>query len=131
MTQRTLGIHHVVLTVSDIDRSAEFYARVLGLRRGGDESASWRYLTDGTVHFIVQRAPDAPIPEDRFDENRVGLDHVAFAVPSRTELEATLAVLRAMAIPSAGIEHDPDGDGDYIAFRDPDNIQVEVYIADS
>ncbi len=130
MSHPTRGLHYVVLTVTDVARSADFYARILQMRRGTDEAHGWRYLTDGVVHFLVQRAPLAPVPGDRFDENRVGLDHLAFAVPSRIELEATLASLQELGVDTAGIELDEDGGGEYVAFRDPDNIQVEVYVAD-
>jgi hypothetical protein len=41
-----------------------------------------------------------------------------------------LAVLKALDVPTAGIEFDPDGEGEYVCFRDPDNIQVELYIGD-
>ena len=129
MADRTRGLHHVVLTVTDIDRSAEFYARILQLKHGTNEEHDWRYLTDGVVHFLVQRAPNLPISGDRFDENRGGLDQLAFAVPSRAELEATLASLQELGVKTAGIEFDPDGGAEYVAFRDPDNIQVEVYVA--
>lgn len=129
MAYRTRGLHHVVLTVTDVNRSAEFYARALKLKLGAAERDA-RCLTDGAVHFCLQRAPHAPLPNDRFDENRIGLDHVAFSVPSRTELEATLETLREMGVETAGIEFEPDGQAEYVCFRDPDNIQVEVYASE-
>lgn len=78
--------------------------------------------------LCLQQAARELIPEDRFDEHRVGLDHVAFSVAGRTELEATLEVLEGLKVQTAGIEYDADGQAEFICFRDPDNIQVEVYV---
>ena len=71
-----------------------------------------------------------PLPGDRFDENRQGLDHLAFAVSSRADLEEMVVRLKEMGVDTAGIEFDPDGQSEYVCFRDPDNIQVEVYLAE-
>ena len=125
---KTRGLHHVVLTVTDVERSADFYGQVLGIKigqRGGDAIC----LNDGLFHYCLQRSPTTE-PGDRFDESRVGLDHVAFSVPSRRELEETLPILEALGVETAGIEWDEAGEADYICFRDPDNIQVELYASD-
>ncbi|MQG70107.1 MAG: hypothetical protein FI707_15125 [SAR202 cluster bacterium] len=125
----TRGLHHVVLTVTDIERSADFYSTIFKLTVGQDDDSA-RCMWDDVVLLCLQRSPHAPIPNDRFDENRLGLDHLAFAVPSRIELEETVATLRALGVDTAGIEFDPDGQSEYVCFRDPDNIQVEVYVSD-
>lgn len=129
MPGRIRGLHHLVLTVSDPTRSAIFYERVLGIKAfPGDDKV--RCISCGSFLLCLQRPPQQPLPEDRFDENRVGLDHIGFSVASRQELEALLQVLRELNVPTAGIEFDPDGEGEYVCFRDPDNIQVELYIGD-
>ncbi len=127
MSRRTQGIHHVVLTVTDVARSTEFYEKVLAMKVL-EASEKGSVLADGEALLCLQRPSHAPLPNDRFDENRVGLDHVALSVASRKELEATLDVLRDLGVETAGIEFDPDGQADYVCFRDPDNIQVEVYV---
>ena len=123
------GIHHLVLTVSDPARSATFYERVLGVKAfPGDEKV--RCISCETFLLCFQRPPQQGLPNDRFDENRLGLDHVGFSVASRQQLEDLLTVLQALEVPTAGIEFDPDGEGEYVCFRDPDNIQVEFYVGD-
>ena len=65
-----------------------------------------------------------PVAADRFDENRVGLDHIAFRVDSKTELDAAAAHLDEL-----GIEHEPIkdiGPAYILEFRDPDNIALEL-----
>jgi glyoxylase I family protein len=65
---------------------------------------------------------------DPFDERRVGLDHLAFGVDSRSDLDAWTERLRA-----AGVIHSPVATSNSIpgaavvVFRDPDNIQLEVF----
>jgi catechol 2,3-dioxygenase-like lactoylglutathione lyase family enzyme len=129
MPGRIRGLHQIVLTVSNPTRSAAFYEKILGLKAfAGDDQV--RCIACGSFLLCLQRPPDRPLPDDWFDENRIGLDHIGFSVASRTELVELLAVLKALDVPTAGIEFDPDGEGEYVCFRDPDNIQVELYIGD-
>lgn len=123
---RTKGIHHIVLTVTDVALSTDFYQKVLGMQvlGGGDDVG---VLVDGDGMLCLQRGR-TPVQGDRFDENRIGVDHVAFSVAGRSELEATLRVLAELDVQTAGIEFDPDGQAEYVCFRDPDNIQIEVYV---
>jgi catechol 2,3-dioxygenase-like lactoylglutathione lyase family enzyme len=126
---RTRGVHHIVLTVTDVAKSAEFYADVLGMELfTGDERV--QCMSDGLMLLCCQRAPDPAqtLSGDRFNENRPGLDHIGFAVESRQQLEDTLAALTRRGIVTAGIEFDPDGASEYVCFRDPDHIQIEVYV---
>ncbi len=129
MPKQIRGVHHIILTVADPDRSDAFYRRILGVESGGgNENVRWISCDNFLLAF--QRAPHQPILNDRFDENRVGLDHFAFAVDSRKQLEDLLILLKEMNIPTAGIEFDPDGKEEYVCFRDPDNIQLEFYVGD-
>lgn len=129
MALQIRGIHHVVLTVSDPTRSAAFYEKVLGVKAfPGDEKVMCISCKDFLLCF--QRPPKQGLPNDRFDENRLGLDHIGFSVESRQQLEDLLVVLEELGVATAGIEFDPDGEGDYVCFRDPDNIQVEFYVGD-
>lgn len=126
---------HVRLTVTDFARSRAFYDEVFGLPvafevpENADEAtrAQLAFLFDGVIyavgdsHFGVR--PGAPAG-DRFDENRVGLDHVSFLVDSRADLENTVRVLEGLGVSHAGIK---DLGGNYILeFRDPDNIALEL-----
>lgn len=129
MTLQIRGIHHIVLTVSDPAKSVEFYERILGVKSDwGNETVIC--IPCGSFLLCLQRPPKQGLPNDRFDENRPGLDHVGFSVESHKELENLLRVLKELNVSTAGIEFDPDGRSDYVCFRDPDNIQVEFYVGD-
>ncbi len=121
-------VHHVMLTVSDLDLARDFYTRVLGYRvavempeRGG------AILTDGTTMLAVATPPERPLPRDQFDENRVGLDHLSFSMGSRADLERALSVLDEYGVPHGSIDDlGPDMRLYTLTFRDPDNIQLEL-----
>jgi catechol 2,3-dioxygenase-like lactoylglutathione lyase family enzyme len=129
MSLKIRGVHHIVLTVSEVDRSTTFYEKVLGAKSDwGNERV--RCIPCKTFLLCLQLPPKQALPEDRFDENRVGLDHIGFSVASRKQLEDLLVVLDDLGVETAGIEFDPDGKEEYVCFRDPDNIQVEFYVGD-
>ena len=122
-------VHHITLTVSDLARSADFYTRHFGFQPLVD-LGSRRLLTNGHFILAVTLPSDAntPVPDgDRFNENRIGLDHVSFGVGSRAELDAAAAYLDAQGVTRGDIRDLGSGFGIYVmAVRDPDNIQVEL-----
>jgi glyoxylase I family protein len=126
-TISTGAIHHIALTVTDKQRSLDFYTNVLGFQMV-TEFGPKHLLSNGSVILGLALAPEASraIPNDQFDENRVGLDHLSLSVPNRADLDRALAVLEASGIPHGEIK-DLGGLGIFVlAFRDPDNIQVEL-----
>jgi glyoxylase I family protein len=62
---------------------------------------------------------------ETFAETRTGLDHVGFSVPSRADLEAWQAHLQALGVTQSPIADTPYGH--ILVFRDPDNIQLELF----
>jgi glyoxylase I family protein len=135
------NLHHVVIRVQDPARSRSFYEEILGLSFlelpvGGAVTAAWRGApTEGTLlatqagdTFVILEPPLEGTPEDeRFNERRIGIDHLAFGVDDRATLDELVERLRAEGSETAGVEHDPVLDKDYVAFRDPDNVQWEFY----
>ena len=66
-----------------------------------------------------------PAPAETFSEFRVGLDHVAFGLADRGELEKWTARLDEL-----GIAHGPIETAHYgsdVSFRDPDGIALEFF----
>src|ERR1700757_5052584 len=61
-----------------------------------------------------------------FDERRVGLDHIAFQVADRAELQRWVAHLEATGVVHSGIAD--MSYGPTLVFRDPDNIQFELFV---
>lgn len=122
------AIHHITLTVTNLERSADFYQRVLGFERIAD-LGSRIIMHNGTFMLVVGLAPDRDeaSENDRFSENRVGLDHVSFLVESKEALLQAGETLDRMHVPRGAVRDLGKGFGIYVmAFRDPDNIQLEM-----
>jgi glyoxylase I family protein len=126
-TITTGGVHHVALTVSDVVRSAQFYIDLLGFQKLMDLGP--RILVGNGSVMIGLTPPTDPaqaIQGDRFNENRLGLDHLSFSVASRADLENAVRLLDEHGIGHGEIT-ELDGLGiTILSFRDPDNIQIEL-----
>jgi glyoxylase I family protein len=126
-------IHHLGFTVRDVEVSAAWYTDVLGFQRVGDYAApdgsrQKVFLRHEHLRARIGLTQHRDSPKDAFDETRAGLDHLAFAVSSREELDrwaqrfsgsdvVYAAVASANSIPGASV----------LVFRDPDNIQLELF----
>ncbi|MGD9093071.1 MAG: VOC family protein [Anaerolineales bacterium] len=123
----TKAINHLALTVTDMNRARDFYQNVLGFEFITEFGPKY-LMSNGEVILALNQAPDPTqaISNDRFSENRVGLDHISFNVGSMAELENAVKVLDEQGVPRGEIK-DLGGLGICVlAFRDPDNIQLEL-----
>ncbi|MBA4024888.1 MAG: glyoxalase [Gordonia sp.] len=122
------GLHHLALTVGDIERSVDWYARVLGfdlLTQISDNGLTKAVMrrSDDLVITLVAHGTSA-ISGD-FDERRSGLDHISFAVAHRDVVDNWVQVLHANNVPHS---QPVDSRAGYVvSFRDPDNIALEFY----
>ena len=127
----TGGVHHFRLTVTDVDRTVAFYTSVLGFKKLLDLNPG-AFLSNGSVGLGIGPFPDpaSAIKGDRFSENRIGLDHLSFTVPSRKVLEDAVRLLDARGVPHSEVRDLGEAFGIAILiFRDPDNIQLELSAA--
>jgi glyoxylase I family protein len=133
MAINTTSIAHVRLTVTDIDQSRQFYDSVFGwpilVEVPEQADAATRemlsFLFGGVIYDLGGTLIGLrPVAADRFDEDRVGLDHLAFRVGSKDELDSAVDHLDFL-----GIAHEPIkdiGPAYILEFRDPDNIALEL-----
>lgn len=121
------GVHHITLTVSDLDRTLSWYAEVLGfteVRRTVVDILEKAMMTrDGLLVTFVSHGEMAR--PGAFDERQCGLDHLSFAVPDRAALDAWVAHLDAHGVDRGEVTQATMGT--MVAFRDPDNIALEFY----
>lgn len=122
------GLHHVALTVSDRDASADWYADVLGMeelfREDGEERRAcvMRFPDGGYSVGLVEHIPSDP---EQFDPRRRGLDHLAFTVGSLLELDQWAQRLSERGVAHSGpIEIPP---GAILNFKDPDGISLALF----
>jgi glyoxylase I family protein len=133
----TGGIHHLRLTCTDVARSKAFYTELLGFDVAADSpppgdagaDAAYPVLWGGCVlvrgALLLGLRPVAP-KDDRFDEDRVGLDHLSFNVETRGELDDAVALFDARGVSHGEIKTLAGFGICVLPFRDPDNIQVEL-----
>jgi len=101
---QTPGLDHIIMTVSDIARAREFYGGMLSFEL--KDIPDGFYFGAGDVAFFFY-APHKSPPDDRFDEFRIGA-----------------------GVATKGVEVYFTGHK-YVAFRDPDNIQLEYWLPKS
>ena len=126
-------IHHLGLTVRDVDVSAAWYVDTLGFQRVGaytapDDSRRKVFLRHDGLRARLGLTQHQRGSEEAFDETRIGLDHLAFAVGTREDLDAW-----AHRFSVAGVTFSPVAPANSIpgaavlVFRDPDNVQLELF----
>ncbi len=122
------SIHHIDITVSDLDRSTGFYDRVLpllGFRRSQNvpEGPIW-----AGAHVELGLAAARPTSRHVHDRYAPGLHHLAFAAPDRAAVDHVHDRLVRLGI------HILDAPADYpqysagyyaVFFADPDGIKLE------
>lgn len=124
----TGGVHHLKITVADVARSQEFYSNVLDFQYVADLPGGV-FLSNGNIGLGITTAPDPAQASDgdRFNENRVGLDHLSLSMESRSALDQALTTLDEHNVNHGEIKDLGADFGIFVlAFRDPDNIQLEL-----
>lgn len=127
MSVKELG--HIVLYVSDIDRSVAFYRDVIGFNMvlGGESGMSVAMFSSGRTHhelLLIQVGNGAkPIPSGR----RVGMYHFGLKVgDTDDELRAVLAHIQAAGVQLAGASDHTVTHSLYLF--DPDGNELELYV---
>ena len=116
MIQAT-GVDHVVLHVTDVQRSKTFYAEILGMTayREGDGQAFLHAGPQGVALF--KRASDAPLTAGN------DLNHLALNVAAGTYETLTAELERQGVIVSGR-----PGEDRCIYFRDPDGHRLQLVV---
>lgn len=120
------GVGHVVLKVRDLERSAGFYAGILGLKEVARFPGRMVFFSAGVNHHdlaVMAVGHDAPNPPD----SAVGLAHVALKIgDSLDDLRETKALLDARHVPIRGIRDHRVSQSIYL--EDPDGNTIELYV---
>jgi glyoxylase I family protein len=133
-------VHHLRLTVTDVERSRAFYTELLGFQTAVDtpppagephHDLTTDLLQGGVV--LVQgdlllglRPVDAERAADRFDPFRCGLDHLSFAVAGRADLESAAQAFRERGVEHSEIAELPPFGIAVLPFKDPDGVALEL-----
>ena len=116
------SFQHINIRASDVERTRDFYVRIVGLRVGDRppfrSTGYWLYLgTDPVIH-LVQKTPGEPVSAPTTG----AIDHIAFR---GVDLGATRETLSR-----AGVEFDeaivPRDNSVQLFVRDPDGVRIEL-----
>jgi len=125
---KTIGVHHVALRSTDMERSKRFYIETLGFKFLMETPDLFLFQAGNSVFGV--RAPDAETSgADTFNPFRVGLDHIALTCEDEAELERVAKALTEAGIENTGTKMDETLGKRYVAFKDPDRIAWEFYMA--
>jgi glyoxylase I family protein len=121
-------IHHLTLTVTDVDRSSDWYQSLLGtasiIRRAGP---GWQRIrmqwSSGLVIGVTAHQGSAD--GDTFGHVRIGLDHVGLGCRDEAEVRRWARRLDEIGARRGPVEDEPYGWA--VTGRDPDNIPVEFF----
>ena len=106
-------VHHLRLTVTDVERSRAFYTELLGFQIA-------------MALLLGLRPVDAERASDHFDPFRCGLDHLSFAVAGRAELEAAVRAFEERGVEHSTITDLPPFGITVLPFKDPDGVALEL-----
>lgn len=117
-----LAIRSVALAVSDLDRSASFYERALGLALLEREEHRVELGTEARGATLVLSDIEEPTPVPVASP---GLYHVAWLHPSRAALASTIRRVAASGWRFEGVaDH---GVSEALYLSDPDGLGIEIY----
>jgi glyoxylase I family protein len=133
-------VHHLRLTVTDVQRSRAFYTELLGFQIAMDtppppgdphHDLTTDLLQGGIVMvngdlLLGLRPVDAERAGDRFDPFRCGLDHLSFSVADRAALEAAARTFAERGVEHSDIADLPPFGIAVLPFKDPDGMALEL-----
>ena len=120
------GIHHVKMPVTDLDRSRDWYGRVLGFK------VTYEFQdADGVVRGFAGEVPglgDSMLclrVNSQAAQGCQGFDPVSFAVRDRADVEAWAAHLDTLGVPHSPVIE--ASIGWLLVFNDPDGLDLHLY----
>lgn len=121
------GLSHLGLSVRDVPAAVRFWTEVFGFHVVSEE-AGFAFLIRVDVGLAIGLGDHSGAVEGSFDEHRVGLDHVALAVPDVPSLQAWTGWLDEHGVPHSGVV--ASDAGSHVNLRAPDAFPVELFVLD-
>jgi glyoxylase I family protein len=131
-------MHHIALTVTDLDASVRWYQAVFDIAHQMDAphpGGVGKVLADPAWELVIVLHRHDTNDSALFGETTTGLDHVGLAVAGRADLEAWQVHLERNGVVRSDTADRPltqspianEAYGSVLVFRDPDNIQLELF----
>ena len=121
---KTAGIHHINLRCLDLEEAKNFYRDVIGFPIVLENDQLFAFPV-GNVIIVFKKADG----KTQFNPFTIGTDHIAIACECEEELNRFTKGLSDAGVENTGVKLDPVLQKNYVAFKDPDRIQWEFYMA--
>lgn len=125
---KTSGIHHIGLRSIDFNITKKFYHDIIGFPLVVDRPDLIIFAC-GNVFIAFKKADPRDKKYSAFSPFEVGLDHIAMTCESEQELRRFAKGLADAGVENTGVKLDEGLRKLYVAFKDPDRIQWEFYMA--
>src|SRR5438270_13987705 len=120
------SLEHLDIVVSDLQRSGEFWSAFLselGYHEYAKSATGWSWTNDESTVFLL--AAERGYLEPSYHRKRVGLNHLAFAVSTRRQVDDLAGSLQQRGV-SLLYGGPRAGRSTYVVFfEDPDRSQSE------
>jgi len=128
ITPKTPGIHHIAFRCMDMAVTKNFYQNIIGLPLAID-TPELIIFAAGNVFIAFKPASPRDEKYASFSPFEVGLDHIAITCETEEELHRFAKELTDAGVENTGVKMDDTLQKLYVAFKDPDKIQWEFYMA--
>ena len=118
-----LGMRHVALRVRDIEKSLDFYSRVLGMQVEWRPDPRNAYLTSGNDNLALHEAED---PAQLAVGPATSLDHFGFFVSRPEQVDEWARRLETRGVPLVQQPKTHRDGARSIYFRDPDGNLLQL-----
>ena len=126
---KLLGVDHIALNVTDLDRTQRFYSEVLGFRvtsRGGAQGKNRHIeMEAGSVCLALFETPDLELGSAHEIMTRQGYFHLAFEV-EQDHINSVVDILKDHDVALDGKPRNHGG-GPSVYFFDPDGYHIELH----
>lgn len=120
-----LGLSHLALSVRDVAKAKEFWVDAMGFEVVTEEEAFCSLLERGARMAVIITDHTGTVAGP-FDERRVGLDHLALAVPDVETLLCWEQRLRRLGVLTSEITESDAGH--HLNLRAPDGVAIELFV---
>ncbi len=126
---KLLGVDHIALNVTDLDRTERFYAEVLGFRVTSSSSTRGKNrhieMEAGNICLAFFENPDLDLRSAHEVMTRQGYLHLAFEV-EKNRFDSVVEALKEHKVELDGQPRNHGG-GPSVYFFDPEGYQIELH----
>jgi len=121
MELNILGIRHVALNVGNLQKSLEFYSKVMGMALEWMPDPENAYLTSGEDNLALHQLPPGQLPGAVQT-----VHHIGFVVRRPEDVDEWADRLRKLGIPLAAEPKTHRDGARSFYFHDPDGLLIQL-----